>query len=181
MPWNQSEFDELLRKKYEILGQQANADTTRANATAQDVAQKPGMQGAADTAAMDRARLAAQTQTNVAGINESGAMDRTGMATRAQREIAAMQDQGATARTGMQAGTQMAIAGMDERTKRTQLAEDSYLKRQGLTRPVTIYDQDGMKSSTPGVDFSRPANVGMESPLDEEARKRRSAAAGIAY
>lgn len=62
MAWDQSQFDAALKRKYEIQGQQANADTTRANAAAQDVAQRPALQAAADAAAEERARLASQTQ-----------------------------------------------------------------------------------------------------------------------
>lgn len=203
MAWNNVQFDEALRKKYEILGQNATSDTTRANAVAQDVAQRPGMQAAQDTAAMDRARLAAQTQLGVAGINESGANARTGMTTQAQRDIAALQDAGADRRTGMQTqsqrdiaalqdqgalartqlttGTQKAIADQSLGVERDKIAEDSYNKRVGLTRPMTIYDQDGMRSSVPGVDFSKPLNVGIESPFssDEETRKARNRLAGV--
>lgn len=123
MAWNQSQFDEAVRRKYDVLGQNADSDTTRANATAQDVAQRPGMQAAADAAAMDRAQLASQTQMGVAGINESGANTRTGMTTQAQRDIAARQDQGALARTQLQTGTQRDIAGQSLGFDREKLAQ----------------------------------------------------------
>ncbi len=174
MAWDQQAFDEGMKRKYDILQQNANT-------AAQEVAQRPGTQAATDAAAYARAQLASQTQLSAVDLTNKAQADRAAAANAAQTNIATLQDQGATTRTGMQTGTQLDIAGMEDRTKRTQLAEESYLKRQGLTRPITTYDQDGMRTSTSGVDFSRPSSVGIESPLDEEARRRRAAAAGIAY
>jgi len=181
MAWDQSAFDAALKKKYEVAGQQAAADTTRANAAAQDVSQRPEIQARSDAAAMERAQLGAQTQLSAVDLTNKAQADRAAAANATQNNIATLQDQGATTRTGMQTGTQLQIAGQEDQTKRLQIGEESYLKRQGLTRPITTYDQDGMRTSTPGVDFSRPGNVGMESPIDEDARRRRAAAAGISY
>ncbi|UJX41685.1 hypothetical protein K9F62_03005 [Desulfovibrio sp. JY] len=167
-------FRGALRRKQAIQQQQADTAT-------QDVTQRPEMQARSDAAAMDRAQIGAQTQLSATDMTNQSQASRAAAANATQMNIASLQDQGASARTGMQTGTQMAIAGMEDRTKRTQLAEESYLKRQALTRPTTIYDQDGMRTSAPGVDFSQPGSVGIESPLDEDARRRRAAAAGIQY
>ncbi|MHC1788999.1 hypothetical protein [Solidesulfovibrio sp.] len=78
--WSQPQFEEDMRKKYEILGQQANADTTRANATMQGVQQQPGMQGAADVAAMERARLASQTQLGAEQLRGGFGLGQTSLA-----------------------------------------------------------------------------------------------------
>lgn len=187
------EFNELLRKKYEILGQQAAADMIRANAAAQDVNQKAGMQGAADTAAMDRARLAAQTQTNVAGINESGAMARTGMTTQAQRDIASQSlgfDREKLAQQGQQFGQTIALdIGKAQETAiqaRAELASPQYGTPAFNPRGGTD-GRGGMESAVkrPAITGLAPSplsrlggvsDLGMES--DDDLRKRRAAAMG---
>lgn len=174
MAWDQRAFDEGMKRKYDILQQNANT-------AAQDVAQRPGTQAAADAAAYARAQLGAQAQLSAVNMTNEAQAARAAAANATQTNIATLQDQGATTRTGMQTGTQLQIAGQEDQTKRLQIGEESYLKRQGLTRPITTYDQDGFRTSTPGVDFSRPTNVGIASPLDEDIRKRRAAAAGISY
>lgn len=61
MPWGPGD-DDLLRQKYAIQQQAANADTARAGAVVQDVNQRPGLQAASDAAALERARLDAQAR-----------------------------------------------------------------------------------------------------------------------
>ncbi len=181
MAWDQSAFDAALKKKYEVAGQQADADTTRANAAAQDVAQRPEIQARSDAAAMERAQLGAQTQLSATDMANQAQAARAAAANATQTNIATLQDQGATTRTGMQTGAQLQIAGQEDATKRMQIGEDSYVKRLDLSRDRTVYDQDGMRTSAPGVDFSKPINVGISSPVDDDIRKRRAAAAGISY
>ena len=123
MGWNQSEFDELLRKKYENLGAQAAAETTRANAMAQDVAQRQALQQQGDDAAQRRAQLAADTSLQTTGMNNQSSRDIAGIQGQNQLAVTGLQNQGAMDRTVYGADTQKGIAGMEDRTKREQLAQ----------------------------------------------------------
>jgi hypothetical protein len=121
--WNQSQFDEAVRRKYDVLGQNADSDTTRANATAQDVAQRPGMQAAADAAAMDRARVAADNQALVTGMNNQSARDVAGITGQTHRDVTGLQNQGAMDRTRLTTDTQRDIAGQSLGFDREKLAQ----------------------------------------------------------
>jgi len=112
MGWNQSEFDELLRKKYENLGAQAAAETTRANAMAQDVAQRQALQQQGDDAAQRRAQLAADTSLQTTGMNNQN-----------QWATANLQNIGANYRTGLTTDTQRDIAGQEDATRRMQIGQ----------------------------------------------------------
>jgi hypothetical protein len=112
MPWNQSLFDASVRKKYEILGQNADSDTTRANATAQDVAQRPGMQAAADAAAMERARLASQTQLGAEQIRGGFGLQERTLVNQGAANVAGIQgNYGLQERTLANQGS-LAVAGL---------------------------------------------------------------------
>jgi len=69
MPWNQGQFDEALKKKYEIQQQNADSDTTKANAASQNVAQQQALQQQAEEAAQRRAEIASQTQLKTTEMN----------------------------------------------------------------------------------------------------------------
>ncbi|MEA4856113.1 MAG: hypothetical protein AAGU21_14230 [Solidesulfovibrio sp.] len=153
MAWDQSAFDAALKKKYEVAGQQADADTTRANAAAQDVSQRPEIQARSDAAAMQRAKLASQTQLGVAGMGEQGATARAQLNANTQTGIASMQDRGATARTGMQTGAQLQIAGMENQLGRDRLNQQG----QQFGRSFALDSAKALDTSRRGwADLGRP-------------------------
>ena len=67
------EFQEALKRKYDILQQNANT-------AAQDVAQKGGLQQQSDDAAQRRAQIAADTSLQSQAMQNQGAMDRAQLA-----------------------------------------------------------------------------------------------------
>jgi len=164
-------FGDALEKKYKILQQNADSETTRANAVAQNVGQQQALQQQSDQAAQARAETVANNQAMIAGMNNQSSQD-----------IAGLNNQGANYRTSLATGTQMNIAGMENAlgqrrldqqgqqfgqtldfdrdkldrtlTLDTQKAqEDSYLKRLDLARPLAG-----------SLDLSSPPNVGIQSP-----------------
>jgi len=131
MGFNQLAFDEALKRKYEIMGQNANADTTRANAAAQDVSQKPVMQQQTDAAAMARARLGADTSLQATGMTNDSLMDRAKLAAQTQTGIAGMENQ--LGRDKMNQQNQQFGQTLQLDTAKAQ--ESSLLERAKLTQP----------------------------------------------
>lgn len=123
MGWNQLLFEEAVRNKMATQRESAAADTTRANAAAQDVSQRPEIQARTDAAAMDRAQIASQTQLSTTDMVNQAQAARAAAANAAQTNIATLQDQGATTRTGMQTGTQRDIASQTLGFDREKLAQ----------------------------------------------------------
>ena len=105
-------FDDLLQKKYQILQQNADAETTRANAVAQNVGQQQTLQQQADIAAQARAQLNADTQLQSTSMNNQGANYRTGLT------------------SGLENNYRMAGLGLDA----AKYASDDETKRLALTR-----------------------------------------------
>ena len=164
-------FGDALEKKYKILQQNADSETTRANAVAQNVGQQQALQQQSDQAAQARAETVANNQAMIAGMNNQSSQD-----------IAGLNNQGANYRTSLATGTQMNIAGMENALGQRRLdqqgqqfgqtldfdrdkldrtlaldtqkaQEDSYLKRLDLARPLAG-----------SLDLSSPPNVGIQSP-----------------
>lgn len=146
MPWDQSQFDAALKKKYEL--QQQNADTA-----SQDVAQRPEIQARSDAAAMQRAELASQTQQNIAAANEAGSSARAAAAQQVQKDIADLQNQGANYRTGLTTGTQQSIAGMENQLGRDRLNQQG----QQFDRSFALDSARALDTSRRGwADLGRP-------------------------
>jgi len=106
------QFNDLMEKKYSILQQNADAETTRANAVAQNVGQQQTLQQQADTAAQARAQLNADTQLQSTSMNNQGANYRTGLT------------------SGLENNYRMAGLGLDA----AKYASDDETKRLALTR-----------------------------------------------
>jgi len=160
-------FGDALEKKYKILQQNADSETTRANAVAQNVGQQQALQQQSDQAAQARAETVANNQAMIAGMNNQSSQD-----------IAGLNNQGANYRTSLATGTQMNIAGMENALgqrrldqqgqqfgqtlglDRDKFDEQTFQDRLKLTRPITIFDPDtSMKKSVDGIDFSKLPNV----------------------
>jgi len=124
------QFNGLMEKKQNILQQNADAETTRANATAQNVAQQQALQQQNNDAAMDRARLAANAQTQAANMNNDAMMDRASLAAQTQTGIAGMENRLGQDRLSQQGQQFSQTLGLD--TAKAQ--EDSLLKRAELSR-----------------------------------------------
>ena len=106
------QFNDLMEKKYSILQQNADAETTRANAVAQNVGQQQTLQQQADIAAQARAQLNADTQLQSTSMNNQGANYRTGLT------------------SGLENNYRMAGLGLDA----AKYASDDETKRLALTR-----------------------------------------------
>jgi len=140
MGWDQGAFDDALKNKYKIMQQGADADTTRAGAAAQDVAQRPGLQAAADNAAMRRAQLGADTQMD---LGRMAGKDRAGLAAGANAL-----EQARLAQQGQQAN---AALGLDWAKAR----ESSITDRARLSLPefgAPDEDNPGGWTKRPGLD-----------------------------
>lgn len=121
--WSDSQFDEALKKKYQVQQQSANADTTRADAAMQNVQQQPGMQAAQDAAAMARAQLGSQTQLQSQSMQNRGAADVAGINARSRADVANIGETGANYRTGLTTNTQRDIANQSLGFDREKLAQ----------------------------------------------------------
>ena len=123
MGFNQLAFDEALKRKYDIMQQNANT-------AAQEVAQKPVMQQQTDAAAMARARLGADTSLQATGMTNDSLMDRAKLAAQTQSGIAGMENRLGRDRLNQQGQQFSQTLGLD--TAKAQ--EDSLLKRAELSR-----------------------------------------------
>lgn len=121
--WSDSEFDAAFKRKQDIQQQQANADTTRADATAQDVAQRPEIQARSDAAAMSRAQLASSTSLQQQGMQNQSASDVAGINARNRMDVANVGEAGANFRTGLTTSTQKSIADQSLGLDRERLAQ----------------------------------------------------------
>lgn len=121
MTFNQTAFDEALKRKYDILQQNADtaatsagADTTRANAAMLGVQQQQGLQDSANTAAMARAQLNADTSLQTTGMNNQSALG-----------VANLNNQGANYRAGLTTDAQRYVAGMENQLGRDRMAQQN--------------------------------------------------------
>lgn len=165
MTWNQQSFDEALKRKYEILGQNADAETTRANAAMQNVQQQPGLQQQQDDAVMRRAQLAADTSLQTAGMNNDAMMNRARLAADTSLQTAGMGNALEQNRMTQQDRQFASTYALDAAKAR----EDSLLKRAGLSRdemgkPFVNPETQKMTDWTKRYGLS-PTDIG-KSPLD---------------
>jgi len=166
MPWDQSLFNEIARRRSDTLAQNANT-------AAQDVAQKPLIQQAADDAAQRRAQLAADTSLQTTGMNNQNALAVTGAQGQNALATTDLQNVGANYRANLGANTQTNIAGMEDATRRSQLAQQGLQFGQALGLDTAKAQESAIQGrATLGVPEQGPPVLNSKTGQMEQWTKR---------
>lgn len=147
MAWNNTQFDDALKRKYDVAQQGANADTTRANAAMQSVQQQPLLHQMDNSAAFDRTKYSSDTQ------NQMNSRDNTTKQNIANQNYSLGQ---------AELGLKGAIAADDSTYKMGSLSRNEYdafgnIRKDGVkTSGPTYMDMWNKNNSARGFGLSQP-------------------------